>query len=139
MATIADLRTAKTGFNDVADLLGVATSFTAGTLTPSGGTVTGGTKLGYYYVVGNLCYFEIDILGYTQNTTTSTTYTIPLPFTGAGKDRRAFSAIDRSSSILLLANTEASNTTITIRKSAGATWAIAGAVNIVISGVFITA
>lgn len=142
MTILSDLLQKRAGFNTVYDLISVygkRVDFTAGTLTPSAGTVTGGTKLGYYSELNDMCFFSIDIAGWTQNTSAATTYTIPLPIAAVSTRRMQFTAQDRSSSIVLIASTETSSSLITIRKAGGATWAAAGGVNIVLSGFYWTA
>lgn len=138
MATIADLRTARTGFNDVADILegyGTRVSFTPSNLTPTAGTVTGGAKAGNYTLFGNLCYFQMTFIGYTQNTSTSTSYTASLPITASGNiSNVGFHAYDANTGLMLTRCTTNSTTTFIMDRSGD--WTATSGVNLYISGFY---
>lgn len=73
----------------------IKVAFTPSVLTPTAGTVTGGSKSGSQIVDGKLVIFEMGFSGYTQNSSTSTYYIVDLPTSGAIVNQPV-SCIDRS-------------------------------------------
>lgn len=115
---------------------GVRTAFTPAHPSPNAGSLTTGNRSGSYEIWGDFLFFEIAYDSYTQNAAPATTYTLALPINAVNTTRRIFSAIDRNASDLMIANTEGSDTTMTLRKRTGGTWAIGGGFNVVISGFY---
>lgn len=110
------------------------TSFTPANLTPTAGTVTGGTKTGWYMRTGDLIYFQASYVGYTQNTSTSTSYTTDLPITASANNIAAtpLTAYDASSGLMLTRSQITSTTQYILDRSGD--WTAGQSVNLYITG-----
>lgn len=115
--------------------LGVRTSFTPSDLTPTAGTVTGGTKTGWYLRVGDMIYFQASYVGFTQNTSTSTQYTASLPITGVSNIAAVpFTGYDASTGLMLTRCASSSSTQYILDRSGD--WTAGQSVNLYISGYY---
>lgn len=84
-STLEDVKSGLIQVKDLLDEMGHNTeaSFTASDMTPSAGTITGGTKVASKIVRGDLVWFNIAYINWTQNTSTSTQYFFDLPETSS--------------------------------------------------------
>lgn len=115
--------------------LGVRTSFTPSDLTPTAGTVTGGTKTGWYLRIGDMIYFQASYVGFTQNTSTSTQYTASLPITGVSNIAAVpFTGYDASTGLMLTRCASSSSTQYILDRSGD--WTAGQSVNLYISGYY---